>query len=73
MGSTDANLPLSRGVPALAIGAGGTGGGLHSTSEWYDPTGRELALRRILLLLLVVCDTVALAQPDGLQPPARHL
>ncbi len=59
MGSTDANLPLSRGVPALAIGAGGTGGGLHSTSEWYDPTGRELALRRILLLLLATCDTVA--------------
>ncbi len=32
MGSTDANLPLARGIPALAIGGGGTGGGLHSTS-----------------------------------------
>ena len=59
IGSTDANLPLSLGVPALAIGAGGTGGGLHSTAEWYDPTGRELALRRILLLLLDTCATVA--------------
>lgn len=59
IGSTDANLPLSLGVPALAIGAGGTGGGLHSTGEWYDPTGRELALRRILLLLLDACATVA--------------
>ncbi len=58
IGSTDANLPLSLGVPALAIGAGGTSGGIHTLREWYDPTGRELALRRILLHLL---DTCALA------------
>ena len=55
IGSTDANLPLSLGIPALAIGSGGTGGGLHTLGEWYDPTGRELALRRILLLLLDTC------------------
>ncbi len=59
IGSTDANLPLSLGIPALAIGAGGTGGGLHSTAEWYDPAGRELALRRVLLLVLDACATVA--------------
>lgn len=59
IGSTDANLPLSQGVPALAMGAGGSAGGLHSTSEWYDPTGRELALRRILLLLLAACEVTA--------------
>ncbi len=58
MGSTDANLPLSLGVPAIAMGAGGTGGGIHTLNEWYDPTGRETALRRILLTLL---DTVHLA------------
>ncbi len=56
IGSTDANLPLSLGVPALAIGAGGTGGGLHTLGEWYDPTGRELAHRRILMLLLDTCS-----------------
>jgi acetylornithine deacetylase/succinyl-diaminopimelate desuccinylase-like protein len=56
IGSTDANLPLSLGIPALAIGAGGTGGGIHTLEEWYDPTGRELALRRILLLLLDTCN-----------------
>ena len=59
IGSTDANLPLSLGVPALAIGAGGTGGGWHTLGEWYDPTGRELALRRILLLLLDMCSLQA--------------
>ena len=50
--STDANIPLSLGVPALSIGAGGEGGGIHTRGEWYDATGRELALKRILLLLL---------------------
>ncbi len=52
LGSTDANIPLSRGIPAIAIGTGGTGGGIHTLQEWYDPTGRETALRRILLTLL---------------------
>jgi len=52
IGSTDANIPLSLGIPAIAIGTGGTGGGIHTLAEWYDPTGRELALRRVLLTLL---------------------
>src|SRR6202020_2022835 len=55
LGSTDANIPLSRDIPAIAIGAGGTGGGIHTLQEWYNPTGRETALRRILLTLL---DTI---------------
>ncbi len=59
IGSTDANLPLSLGVPALAIGAGGTGGGIHTLQEWFDPTARELALRRILLLVLDTCHLIA--------------
>ena len=46
--STDANIPLSLGVPAVSIGAGGEGGGVHTRAEWYDATGRELALKRIL-------------------------
>jgi acetylornithine deacetylase/succinyl-diaminopimelate desuccinylase-like protein len=56
LGSTDANLPLSRGIPALAIGAGGVGGGIHTLDEWHNPAGREIALRRILLLLLDTCQ-----------------
>jgi len=57
LGSTDANIPLARNIPAIAIGTGGAGGGIHTLQEWYDPTGRETALRRILLTLL---DTVQL-------------
>jgi tripeptide aminopeptidase len=47
--STDANIPLSLGIPAVAIGAGGTGGGSHTLGEWYDPSGRELGLKRLFL------------------------
>ena len=52
--STDANIPLSMGIDAIAIGAGGNGGGAHSLQEWYEPTGRELGLKRVLLTLLGV-------------------
>jgi acetylornithine deacetylase/succinyl-diaminopimelate desuccinylase-like protein len=58
LGSTDANIPLSLGIPAIAIGTGGLGGGIHTLQEWYDPSGRNAALRRILLTLL---DTAHLA------------
>jgi acetylornithine deacetylase/succinyl-diaminopimelate desuccinylase-like protein len=50
--STDANVPLAMGLEAVCIGGGGSGGGTHSMSEWYDPTGRELGLRRLLLAAL---------------------
>jgi acetylornithine deacetylase/succinyl-diaminopimelate desuccinylase-like protein len=48
--STDANVPLSLGLPALSLGAGGQGGGAHTLQEWYSPEGRDLGLKRILLL-----------------------
>ena len=64
LGSTDANIPLSRGIPAIAIGAGGQGGGIHTLQEWYDPTGRETALRRILLTLLDTIATVQTTNPN---------
>jgi len=52
--STDANVPLSHGIDAISIGAGGSGGGAHSLQEWYEPAGRELGLKRALLALLGV-------------------
>jgi acetylornithine deacetylase/succinyl-diaminopimelate desuccinylase-like protein len=52
--STDANLPLSLGIPAIAIGAGGQGGGAHTTGEWFSPDGRDLGLKRILLTVLML-------------------
>lgn len=52
--STDANIPLSLGIPAITIGAGGVSGDPHRLSEWYDPRGRELGFRRALLLVLAL-------------------
>jgi tripeptide aminopeptidase len=52
--STDANIPLSHGIDAISIGAGGTGGGAHSLQEWYEPASREMGLKRALLTLLGV-------------------
>ena len=59
LGSTDANLPLSLGIPALSMGAGGEGGGAHTISEWYSAKGRELGLRRVLLLTLAMVEWAA--------------
>jgi tripeptide aminopeptidase len=52
--STDANIPLSLGLEAISIGAGGQGGGAHTLHEWYDPAGRDLGLKRILLTVLAL-------------------
>lgn len=59
VGSTDANLPMSLGVPALSMGAGGEGGGAHTLAEWYSAKGRELGLRRVMLLALAMTEWAA--------------
>lgn len=56
--STDANIPLSLGREAIAIGGGGTGGGAHTLQEWFDCTGRDLGLKRILLTLLALAGVI---------------
>jgi acetylornithine deacetylase/succinyl-diaminopimelate desuccinylase-like protein len=50
--STDANVPISLGIPAIAIGAGGRGGGVHTPGEWYDNTDGSLGVARALTVLV---------------------
>jgi acetylornithine deacetylase/succinyl-diaminopimelate desuccinylase-like protein len=57
--STDANIPLSLGREAIAIGGGGIGGGAHTLQEWFDCTGRDLGLKRIFLTLLALAGVAA--------------
>jgi tripeptide aminopeptidase len=64
--STDANVPLSMGLPAVSIGAGGQGGRAHTNQEWYQPDGRELGLRRILLVLAALAEQNR--APEGTRP-----
>ena len=59
LGSTDANIPLSLGVPALSMGAGGDGGSAHTQAEWYSAKDREAGLRRVLLLTLTMIEWAA--------------
>jgi acetylornithine deacetylase/succinyl-diaminopimelate desuccinylase-like protein len=63
--STDANVPLSLGIHAIAVGAGGRGGGAHSLNEWYDPAGRELGLKRLLLTVVNVAELVPRERSSG--------
>ena len=55
--STDANIPLSLGREAIAMGGGGVGGGAHTLQEWFDCSGRDAGLKRVLLSLLALAGT----------------
>lgn len=68
--STDANVPLSMGLPAVSVGTGGQGGGAHTAQEWYSPEGREQGLRRILLILAALQNTIVQKQAVTADPLA---
>jgi acetylornithine deacetylase/succinyl-diaminopimelate desuccinylase-like protein len=50
--STDSNIAISLGLPAITLGTGGASGNSHTLDEWYDPRGREIGLKRALLVML---------------------
>jgi tripeptide aminopeptidase len=51
-GSTDSNIPISLGLPAITIDGGGRGRGAHSLDETCDPTDAHLGTQRALLIAL---------------------
>jgi len=69
--STDANIPLSIGLPAISIGAGGQGGGAHTPQEWFHPEGREFGLKRILLTLLLLLRDLDARRPELVRVPGH--
>ena len=48
--STDANVPIALGIPAIALGAGGKAGDAHLATEWYENTEGALGIVRALLV-----------------------
>jgi len=56
VGSTDANIPISLGLPAIAIGAGGNSGNVHTPEEWFDPLHRDRGIQRLLALVSVLAE-----------------
>ena len=52
LASTDANVPISQGIPAIAIGAGGRGGDAHTHSEWFDNAQGTVGVARALTIVM---------------------
>jgi tripeptide aminopeptidase len=49
--STDANIPISLGIPAIAIGGGGAGGDTHTPAEWFENREGSLGIARAMLIV----------------------
>jgi acetylornithine deacetylase/succinyl-diaminopimelate desuccinylase-like protein len=54
--STDANIPIAMGIPAIAIGAGGRGGDAHTPGEWYDNVDGPLGIARAMTILATAAE-----------------
>ncbi len=61
--STDSNLPISLGIPAVTLGSGGMGGGSHGPGEWFSPVNAWLGPQMTLL------TTLSLVGVDGVSAP----
>jgi acetylornithine deacetylase/succinyl-diaminopimelate desuccinylase-like protein len=54
LASTDANVPISQGIPAIAIGAGGRGGDAHTHGEWFDNLHGTVGVARALTIVMTM-------------------
>ena len=61
--STDSNLPISLGIPAVTLGGGGVGGGSHGPTEWYSPINAWLGPQNTLLTALSLVGVEGVSQP----------
>jgi tripeptide aminopeptidase len=57
--STDANVPIARGIPAITVGRGGVGGNAHAPEEFWVNVQSTRAIRRILYLALAEAGLAA--------------
>ena len=56
--STDANVPIALGIPAIALGAGGKAGDAHLATEWYENVEGALGIIRALLVTAAMTEVV---------------
>lgn len=61
--STDANLPMSLGIPAIRLCGGGKEGNNHSLNEWYDPSNAYRGPQKIFMTLLGLVGVAGLTEP----------
>ena len=70
--STDANLPISLGVPAITLSSSGQSGGGHTLGEWYAPVNNTLGPQYILLLSLALVGIEGVSEPQLEKRPSRQ-
>ena len=61
--STDSNLPISLGIPAVTLSSSGQAGGAHSLGEWYSPVNNTMGVRNVLLISLALAGVEGLTEP----------
>jgi tripeptide aminopeptidase len=61
--STDSNIAMSLGVPAVTLGGGGEGGNWHSLNEWYKPVDAYQGPQNALLTVLMLSGLEGVTQP----------
>lgn len=69
--STDSNLPMSLGIPAITLSSSGAGGGSHSPDEWYTPTNNHLGAQNVFLLALALTGMDGITAPILAKRPTR--
>lgn len=72
--STDANIPIALGIPAIAVGRGGEEGGIHTIHEWHDPSNAYLGAQKNLVLILALsgCGEIQKYQLPRLEKEQRR-
>jgi hypothetical protein len=61
--STDSNLPIAMGIPAITINGGGRSGGAHGTAEWYQETPDSYKGPQFALLIVTSLAGIAGTTP----------
>ncbi|MFD1037341.1 M20/M25/M40 family metallo-hydrolase [Virgibacillus byunsanensis] len=61
--STDANYPMSLGIPSITIGLGGKAGSAHTLQEWYDPTSAYVGVQKDFLTLVGLVGVEGITEP----------
>ena len=62
--STDSNIAMSLGIPAVTIGGGGEGGNWHSRNEWYKPVDAWMGPQNALLTVLMLSGLDGVTKPS---------
>jgi tripeptide aminopeptidase len=69
--STDSNIAMSLGIPAVTIGGGGEGGNWHSRNEWFKPTDAYYGPQNALLTILMLTGLDGATKPALAVRPAK--